>query len=187
MVAQAHSPAGARTVLLEHYGITVRTNVASPASPATPATLTSPPVIPECFTCKEAFKAAGHMKRQEPCTSSRKIAVRVHATVPHCDTPLDKNAMDKAAKAVAAGEQLSPIKRGRIPFCPPKLADLLVEVLLVARKSGMRTGRSCTKCCAAVSLQGHPAEEHFVLEDGTTLRTGGSTASSAPARRSSTG
>ena len=52
MVAQKHSPAGARTVLLEDYGIAVPTKVASPASPAgattpaTPATLTSPPAPP---------------------------------------------------------------------------------------------------------------------------------------------
>ena len=95
----------------------------------------------------------------------------MHATVPYSDRPLDKNAVNKAAKAFSAGEQLSPIKRGRIPKYPTKLADLLVEVLLVARKCGIRTGRTYTKYCAAVLLQGHAAEEHFVQKDGTILLT----------------
>ena len=107
-------------------------------SPATPATLARGP---RYFTFREAFKAAGSLN---PGASSRTIAKRVHGTVAFGDKPMDQKTVDKAAKACSAdgAEQYSPVKRGRVPLYQPDLANVLVQVLLEARKSGIRPGRT---------------------------------------------
>ena len=128
-------------------------------------------MVPWYFTFKESYKAAGILQRANPGASSRTIAKRVHGTVPFGDKPMDPKTVEKAAKACSADAavQYSPVKRGRVPLYPPDLANVLVQVLLEARKSGIRTGRTYAKYCAAVLLQGHQAEAHFIQPDGTIL------------------
>lgn len=110
---------------------------------------TSPPSQPRSSDYSTPYKLAGSLVRRG---LSYRAAARL--VLEKTGTHISHVTARHASEAVnAEGIQLSPVRRGVVPKYPRALEDQLVQVILSARQSGVRTSREFVKYAAALLIQ----------------------------------